>query len=140
DEDRGRRFDLSRPPLVRFTLIQLDRSSYTLLLSLHHILIDGWSFPVLIDELFALYASGGEEIGLPTVTPFREYLSWLAGRDRPAAERAWAGALAGLAEPTLLAPAPSGTPVAPEQATFEVPEEVTGRLTALARRRGWTLN
>ena len=64
-------------------------------------LMDGWSLPLLVRELLALYAHRGDVAALPRVTPYREYLAWIAAQDRAAAVAAWRQALAGLEEPTL---------------------------------------
>ncbi|MCZ2528294.1 condensation domain-containing protein, partial [Streptomyces sp. HB2AG] len=99
-------------------------------------------------------AAGGDAAGagLPRVTPYREYLGWLAGRDRAAAEEAWREALAGLEEPTLLAPAltaaadvadPSGArpeAVVPQRVVSQLPSGLSARLAEVARGRGLTLN
>ena len=107
----------------------------------HHILLDGWSMPVFMRELLALYANQGDSGGLPRVTPYRDYLAWLAHQDRPAAEQAWRQALAGLGEPTRLAPvAPSRAPMTPKRITVEIPQRLTMALHDLARRCGLTLN
>ena len=66
--------------------------------------MDGWSAPVLVGELLAIYGRGGDGSQLPRVTPYREYLAYLAGQDRAAARAAWREALAGLEEGTRLAP------------------------------------
>ncbi|MGH8931557.1 MAG: amino acid adenylation domain-containing protein [Egibacteraceae bacterium] len=141
DEDRTRRFDLASPPLLRLTLIRLSRSHSRLVLLTHHILVDGWSALPLMRELWALYARRGDAAGLPEVTPYREYLAWLAGRDQSAAAAAWRQALAGLEEPTHLAPAePGRAPVIPELALFDLSEELTTSLIGVARRHGVTLS
>ncbi|MFE9002125.1 non-ribosomal peptide synthase/polyketide synthase [Streptomyces sp. NPDC007875] len=142
EEDRTRRFDLARPPLLRFTLIRLGAERCRLLFTHHHILLDGWSIPLLLSELFALYARGGtNDSKLPPVPPFRDYLVWLAGQDRPAAEQAWAEALDGLAEPMVVRPvAPDRMAVLPERATLDLSRSLTTALTALARRHSLTLN
>ncbi|GAA3356381.1 hypothetical protein GCM10017744_022730 [Streptomyces antimycoticus] len=54
-EDRARRFDPGRPPLIRFTLIRVAEDAYRFLFTNHHILLDGWSMPILLGELAALY-------------------------------------------------------------------------------------
>ena len=59
-------------------------------------LMDGWSLPVLVQELLTLYAHKGDVRALPRVTPYRDYLAWLAAQDRVAATAAWREALAGL--------------------------------------------
>ncbi|MEY9994220.1 amino acid adenylation domain-containing protein [Streptomyces sp. V4I8] len=123
-EDRGRRFDLARPPLVRATLVRHDRGA-DLVLTLHHILLDGWSLPLLARDLQALTA--GTEIS-PAV-PFKQYLIWLNGQDQARAEAAWRGALEGLTRPALL------SPVAPDGPEDTVDIELTPELTAAITRR-----
>ncbi|MFE5895801.1 condensation domain-containing protein, partial [Streptomyces sp. NPDC056462] len=140
-EDRLRPFDLGRPPLLRLSLLRLGECRYRIVLTGHHILWDGWSVPVLVEELFRLYAAGGEDAGLPAVTPYREYLAWLARQDRPAAEKAWASALEGLPEPTLVAPETTHDKTAlQEYVSTDLPRDLLDRVTALARRHGMTLN
>ncbi|HWM05085.1 MAG TPA: amino acid adenylation domain-containing protein [Actinophytocola sp.] len=136
-EDLATRFDPSRPPLVRFTLIRLAPGEHRLLLTNHHIVLDGWSGPVVLDELFALYR--GEE--LPAVTPYREYLAWLAAQDRPAAEQAWHAALDGVAGPTTVAPVdPMRAATRPETHAISLTEQTATALAAAARRSGLTMN
>ena len=103
-EDRAERFDFAAPPLVRFTVVRLGAERHRLLFTNHHILMDGWSVPVLVQELLTLYARRGDGRALPRVTPYRDYLAWIAAQDRTAAVAAWSAALSGLEEPTLVAP------------------------------------
>ena len=122
-EDRAERFDLASPPLIRFTLIRLSADEHRLVLTNHHILMDGWSTPVLVQELLTLYAHKGDAAALPRVTPYRDYLAWIAGQDRAAAIAAWQEALAGLEEGTHVAPPDrKRVPVAPEQITLSLSE------------------
>lgn len=60
-EEAQRPFDLSKNPLLRVTLLQLDESDYVLLLILHHIVSDGWSMGVLIREIAALYTAKSKQ-------------------------------------------------------------------------------
>ncbi|MFK4156070.1 amino acid adenylation domain-containing protein [Streptomyces fungicidicus] len=137
DEDRLRRFDLGEPPLMRFLLVRMGPERHRLVWTVHHILIDGWSGPLLVRELFALYA--GRVLG--PVVSYREFLGWLRGRDRGAAEVAWRGALAGLEEPTLLAAGRvPGSVVVPESVVVDLPGGVSSAVEAGARRAGVTLN
>ncbi|MFD1147578.1 amino acid adenylation domain-containing protein [Saccharothrix hoggarensis] len=139
--DRATRFDLARPPLLRCTLFRLGPDRHRLVLTNHHILVDGWSMPILVRELFELYASRGDDAGMPAVTPYKQYLAWLARQDRPGAEQAWADALSGLAEPTLIAPdAPEHSGAAPEHHTVALDAASTRRLADEARRHGLTMN
>ncbi|MZE56819.1 amino acid adenylation domain-containing protein, partial [Streptomyces sp. SID5770] len=138
-QDRARGFDPAEPPLLRATLVR-DGHRHRLLLTLHHIVADGWSVTVLLRELTAAYA--GET--LPEPADPRPYLAWLATRDRDAARDAWREALAGLEEPTRL-PAPAGDGAdAPrtrtERVDVRLPEALTAELAARARREGLTLS
>ena len=141
-QERSLRFELGRGPLVRFSLIRLGLNQHRLLLSNHHLLMDGWSLPVLVRELFELYGQeGGQSAALPRVTPYRDYLGWIAGQDRQAAQAAWQKALEGLEEPTRLAAAqPGAAPALPEEIIVELPEALTEALSRQARSHGLTLN
>ena len=66
----------------------------------HHIVMDGWSLPIVLQEIFASYF--GQR--LPAAAPYRSFVSWLAGRDRDAARAAWREVLAGFDTPTLVVP------------------------------------
>ncbi|WP_051805960.1 non-ribosomal peptide synthetase [Streptomyces sp. NRRL F-2747] len=135
--DRDRRFDLGDAPLLRCTLVRLAPERHRLVLTNHHILLDGWSLPVLLDELFRLYAGGT----LPRAVPYKNYLAWLAGRDREPALAAWREALAGFQGPTLLVPGDHERATAmPHTVELELSEEVSAALEATARRHGLTLN
>ncbi|HSB22524.1 MAG TPA: condensation domain-containing protein, partial [Burkholderiaceae bacterium] len=140
-QERAARFDLAGAPLVRFALIRLAGDQHRLVLTNHHIVMDGWSMPVLVRELLTLYAHRGDAAVLPRVTPYRDYLAWMAGQDRNAARAAWREALAGLEEATRLAPHdPGRAPVAPEQMRLALSATLTAALTAQARQHGLTLN
>ncbi|WP_018657899.1 non-ribosomal peptide synthetase [Actinomadura flavalba] len=142
DRERARGFDLRRPPLLRFTLIRFAPDRHRMVFTNHHILLDGWSTPVLQTELFALYLTGGDDTGMPRVTPYKNYLAWLARQDRPAAETAWRTALAGVDEPTLVAPGapePDGD-AEPGRVRRELDTALTAALTARARAHGATLS
>ncbi|MBM2616682.1 amino acid adenylation domain-containing protein [Actinoplanes sp. LDG1-06] len=135
--DRTRPFDLTAPPLLRLALVRLGPGRHRLVLTNHHVLLDGWSTPLAVRELFDLYAGRA----LPAPRPYRDYLRWLAGADRAAAETAWRDALAGLDQPTLVAPGAGAVLDArPGQLERDLPGEVTDRLTALARDHQVTLN
>ena len=141
DAERVRRFDLARPPLLRLMLVRLGERRFRLVWTCHHIVVDGWSMPVLMTELFTLYERGGDGGALPRVRPYRDYLGWLAGQDRQAARQAWRRALAGLGEPTRVGPAGgAGVAVLPESVVVELPQRLTEMVTAWARGRGLTVN
>ncbi|WP_369273394.1 amino acid adenylation domain-containing protein [Streptomyces sp. R11] len=133
-EDRHRRFDPARPPLVRATLVRHDEGA-DLLLTFHHILLDGWSLPLLAQDLEALAAGNGE---LSPAAPFKQYLVWLNAQDQVRAEAAWREALGGLTRPALLSPqGPDG----PEDTVdIELTPELTAAVTRRAADAGVTVN
>ncbi|WP_234381496.1 amino acid adenylation domain-containing protein [Streptomyces sp. NRRL S-1521] len=140
-QERAKRFDLAVPPLLRLLLVRLGEDRCRLVMTLHHILLDGWSMPVLLGELSATYAAGGDTSALKRVAPYGEYVAWLGRQDKDAASDAWRAELAGVDGSTLVAPAdPGRTPVLPEQAHATVSAELTAALTELTRARGLTLN
>ncbi|MGP3976398.1 amino acid adenylation domain-containing protein [Streptomyces sp. 8N114] len=140
--ERTLRFDLAAGPLLRMVLIRLSARRHHLLITQHHNLLDGWSMPVLLRELWATYAAGGDPSGLPPAPDYGAFLAWRAGQDREAAEAAWREALSGLAGPTLLAPPrDSDGPAQPHRETSaELSEEVASALGAVARERNLTTN
>ncbi|GGX02680.1 non-ribosomal peptide synthetase [Streptomyces lomondensis] len=141
--DAAARFELTDPPLLRLTLVDRGGDRRLLVLTNHHLLLDGWSVPLLVRELLQLYAAQlapGRSAPLPAVRPYRDFLAWLASRDREASGRAWRQALAGAA-PTLLAPAAAGlVPVPPELHTLRLSEELTAGVRRTARDLGVTVN
>ena len=141
-EERSLRFELSSGPLVRFSLIRLAREQYRFVFTNHHLLMDGWSLPVLVRELFLLYGQEGQSAALPRVTPYRDYLGWIAAQDHQAAKGAWQRALEGLEEPTRLAAAEPGAAASalPEEIIVELPEALTEALSRQARSHSLTLN
>ncbi|MDN5748889.1 MAG: amino acid adenylation domain-containing protein, partial [Pseudonocardia sp.] len=141
--DRTRRFDLADPPLFRMSLLRLPGGTDRLLVTYHLLAWDGWSHSTLFDQLFTLYA-GGSPQALPPAGSYPEYLRWLAERDGDAARAAWAEALAGLEEPTLVRPTPgSGSPTTatiPGRTAITLPVAASEVLRDGARRCGVTLN
>ncbi|WTA23136.1 amino acid adenylation domain-containing protein [Streptomyces sp. NBC_00853] len=134
-----RRFELHRPPLLRLLLVRRGQGDHLLVVTVHHILVDGWSMPLLVGDLLALYESDGDSSAQQPVRPYRDYLKWLKAQDVPAAEGAWRTSLAGLDEAVLVAPADaSRTAVRPGVHRVELSEAATARLTAAARSLGTT--
>ncbi|MBB4226170.1 non-ribosomal peptide synthetase, partial [Variovorax guangxiensis] len=140
EQDRLLPFDPAQAPLLRFALIRLSAQRTRFVFTSHHILLDGWSMPILIKELFALYASRGNPASLPAATPYRNYLGWFKQQDRAAAEQAWRDALAGLQEPTRLVTTQASTSGRQSSFAFNLPQALTEALTRQARQHSLTLN
>ncbi|MFJ5995541.1 amino acid adenylation domain-containing protein [Streptomyces sp. NPDC092370] len=138
--DFAERFDLSKPPLIRFRLLRYGPARHRLVVTSHHIVLDGWSTPVLLRELFTLYGGGGDPRTLPPVTPYKEYLDWLGRQDRRAAERAWRAALAGIDTATRISAADPRSPLLPDRIVQPADARLTAALKDTARGLGVTLN
>ena len=104
--------------------------------------MDGWSAPILVRELLEVYARRGSAASLPRVTPYRDYLAFIARQDRAAGLAAWREALAGLEEGTRLAPraARAREPLAPEQIVLSLDAALSASLHRTAREQALTLN
>jgi glycopeptidolipid biosynthesis protein len=97
--------DLADRPTFRAALIRTAGNEHRAVFTFHHIVIDGWSLPILLQEIFASYF--GQR--LPAAAPYRSVVSWLARQDRDAARAAWREVLDGFDTPTLVASsAPAG--------------------------------
>ncbi|WP_374230423.1 amino acid adenylation domain-containing protein [Rhodococcus sp. ARC_M6] len=130
-------FDVSRPPLLRALLIRMPGDVHRLILNAHHLLTDGWSTPIVLRELMNVYHDG--DAHLPTPTPYRDYLAWIADRDQEVQQSAWSERLRGLTSPTLVAgdkPA-RGVPVSVPVPLSTSDEQA---LIDLGRKRGLTIN
>ncbi|WP_067536473.1 non-ribosomal peptide synthetase [Nocardia crassostreae] len=133
--EKARRFDLATAPLVRFTVARLRSDGWALIVTNHHAVLDGWSMPLLITDLFARYAAA------PAVATgsYRDFLAWLAARDRDAARAAWAAALDG-AEPTLIASGASSGSITVAEEWITVDSAGAVDLAAAAATAGVTVN
>ncbi|MDN0201128.1 non-ribosomal peptide synthetase [Streptomyces sp. S.PNR 29] len=143
-EEQAERIDVTRAPLLGVLLVRLAEDRHRLLLTSHHIVMDGWSLPILIQDLSAAYAarvSGNTGEALTPAASYGDYLAWLHRQDKDAARAAWQAELAGLDEATLVAPADSGAEsVLPDRVRFEFPEKLSRAVTDLARTHGLTVN
>jgi amino acid adenylation domain-containing protein/non-ribosomal peptide synthase protein (TIGR01720 family) len=140
-QDRATHFDVDAPPLMRLALVVLEPGRAELVLTAHHVLFDGWSMPLLLQDLLLLYASGGDPAALPRTRDFGEFLSWRARQDQEESARAWTAELEGVEEPTLLAPgsADAGDDGL-DQVEVPLPLEVTRELGVRASELGVTVN
>ncbi|MBW4537639.1 MAG: amino acid adenylation domain-containing protein [Myxacorys chilensis ATA2-1-KO14] len=102
DQEQG--FDLTQAPLMRFTLIRLEQQSYRFIWSHHHVLLDGWSTPLLLKEVFADYQALCQEqsSSLPRPRPYRDYIAWIQQQDLSKAKAFWQQRLQGFSTPTTI--------------------------------------
>ncbi|MFD0409498.1 amino acid adenylation domain-containing protein [Kitasatospora sp. NPDC127116] len=137
----ARRFDLGVPPLLRVLLLRAGPGRHRMVVTMHHILMDGWSLPILFGELWEVYGNGGDASVLPKVPQYRDYLAWLVRRDTDASRAAWRAMLAGTEEPTLVGPADrGGPPVMLRHVVERLGDDLAERLRETARSAGVTFN
>jgi amino acid adenylation domain-containing protein/non-ribosomal peptide synthase protein (TIGR01720 family) len=143
-----RPFDLARGPLIRARLLQLGDADWALVLSLHHIVSDGWSMGVFGRELSALYGAyaGGREPDLPDLPiQYADFAvwqrSWLSGERLDEQIAYWRERLADLPplELPLDRPRPAVQTYSGASYRFTVPAGVTASLKELSRRSDATL-
>ncbi|MGB7948960.1 MAG: amino acid adenylation domain-containing protein [Candidatus Binatia bacterium] len=148
-EEALRPFDLSRGPLLRVTLLRLDQEEHFLLLTMHHIVSDGWSMAVLFRELSALYAAGcsGNPCTLPELAiQYADFAvwqrEWLQGEVLEEQHSYWkkqlVGAPARLELPTDR-PRPAVQSFHGARQAVTLPRALTDGLKALSREEGATL-
>jgi amino acid adenylation domain-containing protein len=103
-DDRELGFELSQPPLMRLALIQIDNDKYQFIWSHSDVLLDGWSLPILLKEVFILYEAFCKERDLNSelVRPYRDYIKWLKQQDPYKAEKFWREGLKNFTTPTTL--------------------------------------
>src|SRR3954447_25985228 len=121
--------DLTQGPVFRVALIRIAEDRHRLVLTNHHIVLDGWSLPILLQEIFAGYFGQW----LPAPASYRNFVAWLAGRDIDAARAAWGDVLAGFDTPTLVGPRDRVGLGRRSVELFRVTEETTRALGELAR-------
>ena len=145
--DRQAGFDLSSPPLTRFHLVRLDDQRYQFLWTFHHALLDGRSFPIVLEDLDSLYRAEhkGETLHLAERRPFRDYLDWLANVDFDESQPYWKSLLAGFTHPTRLRVDECSRPVEPREngyaeVRFSFAQDETASLQVFAQEQGVTLN
>ncbi len=147
EEDRQYGFTLDSPPLMRLTLIRLNSEQYRFIWSYHHLLLDGWSVSLLLNELFQLYRMLKEAIipALPRRQPYRTYIAWLRQQNMQEAEKFWRQRLKNYRAPVRLdidrmpgsLPSQRNTY---KESVISLPEELTTALQSFARVHQLTLN
>ncbi|TDZ78580.1 Linear gramicidin synthase subunit D [Mycobacteroides salmoniphilum] len=128
--------DLAEQPAFRAVLIRIGDDRHRFVLTNHHIVLDGWSMPILMQEIFAGYHG----LRLPPAASYRSFVTWLSERDHDAAHAAWRQALDGFDTPILVGPQQKLQFGRRSVDSFRVPAKTTRALTKLARSHQTTVN
>src|SRR5262249_7215231 len=102
EADGNRGFDLSRAPLMRVFLVKLGEQQHQLMWSYHHLLLDGWSVGLVLNEVFAFYDAFhlDRDLSLPAPRPYKDFVAWVGKQDLSQAESFWRERLKGISAPT----------------------------------------
>ncbi|HVI44723.1 MAG TPA: condensation domain-containing protein, partial [Chitinophaga sp.] len=102
--ERQKGFDFTTAPLMNITLTRLADNRYRLLWSFHHMLLDGWSIPILLEKLLLTYEALIAGNPLPEIPEdkFEDYIRYTERREKEEEELYWRGYLKGLSEGCLL--------------------------------------
>ncbi|NEO43945.1 MAG: amino acid adenylation domain-containing protein [Moorea sp. SIO4A3] len=148
-KDEQTLFNLARDPLMRVTLVRLSPQHHILLLNFHHIVFDGWSAGVFMQEFAELYqafCAGQPPLLPPLPIQYADYAiwqrQWLQGAELDRQLQYWQQQFAEL-PPSLELPSiqsyKPGEPVQGCRETFEIAPELTEKLRQLSRSVGATL-
>ncbi|HYX25666.1 MAG TPA: condensation domain-containing protein, partial [Thermoanaerobaculia bacterium] len=143
--ERCQGFNMTKPPLMRVVLFRTGDETHRLVWTHHHILMDGWCRPLLLQEIFAGYRAiaEGRELQLSPVRSYRDYIAWLQRQDLHEAEAFWRRMLAGITGSTPLGREREGSPEGGQaygQEKMSLPAAETESLSRLAREQRVTLN
>jgi len=145
--DRRQGFQLSQAPLMRLTLVRMTENHCQIIWSHHHLLLDGWSVPILLNEVVAYYSafSEGRELHLKPPRPYRDYITWVRRQDLARAEAFWREKLKGFTTPTTLELGRPSESVADQSKDYSeqhtiLSEAETMALEDFARRHQLTLS
>lgn len=136
DKEQG--FDLKRSPLIRISLIRLAATSYKLVWTQHHLILDGWSSSLILKEFFTIY--NGFQCQAPI--PYSQYIAWLNQQDIAIAENYWRNKLQDFTEPTSLKIYGQKLDKKQENSSQEIKlsSTITDSLKSLAAQHSLTLN
>ncbi|MDX1696252.1 MAG: amino acid adenylation domain-containing protein, partial [Ketobacteraceae bacterium] len=145
EQDRKRGFDFSRPGLTRLAWIDLPSNRARLVWSFHHVVLDGWSLPLVMGEAFQSYAAlvQGQQPMLPAPGRYEDFIAWLGDFDKADALQFWKNYLHGFEAPTPMACKKQPLPDAKKQyfeSEISLSEEQTAQLQQFARDNHITLN
>ncbi|MGO3328566.1 amino acid adenylation domain-containing protein, partial [Gordonia sp. (in: high G+C Gram-positive bacteria)] len=144
-EDRSRGFDIASAPLTRYTLVTLERTRHRLVQTVHHLVADGWSVPLVLAEIRRAYADAPRAADRHSAA-----VRALLTRDRSGEREAWSSVLAGVDDTTSIVAAFDTTSRVVDRTRdgvidgvgtrrFDLDPDVHAALVAVARRAGVTV-
>lgn len=142
--DQERTFHLAKDPLMRVALFQMSQHDYQVIWSFHHILMDGWCFSIIFDDLLAIYLSlqNKTALSLEPVQPYSRFINWLEKQNKQAALNYWSDYLEAYEQKTTLPKKEAAFAKAfqPTQYRFSLNRTLTKQLGTIASQNQVTLS
>mgnify|MGYP005834128821 CR=1 FL=1 len=143
DKEKG--FDFSKDMLLRLAVFRTGCTSYSIVWSFHHILMDGWCIGIVINELFGIYYAlkEGRPFDVDRVQSYSSYIKWLGKQDMNQASNYWGNYLQGYSQAAFLPKTsrrPGDKSYTAEEIIFNIDEKLTEGLNKLAMDCHVTLN
>ncbi|AGX44725.1 condensation domain-containing protein [Clostridium saccharobutylicum] len=144
-DDIKRGFDLTRDTLIRISVIKKAPKSYGLVLSFHHIIMDGWCLAIVFKELFEIYVSlkENQELAEKEIHPYNDYIQWFFKQNKEEAIAYWDKYLEGIEKESIVpnfASTVSEEKYVLREHVFEIEEEATEKLKLMAKDNKVTVN
>ncbi|MDJ0579745.1 alpha/beta fold hydrolase [Crocosphaera sp.] len=143
-EDRPKSFDFTQAPISRISLIQLTDLNYKLLWSCHHLMLDGWSSAVVLNQVFYSYEIllKGDSPSILKPQTYQTYIRWLKEQDETAAANFWQKNLEGFTNTTPLpiSQTENNNPSETENLSITISEKTTQELELFLRSHQLTVN
>jgi condensation domain-containing protein len=142
-QDRERPFDMKSPPLMRLVLVRTADDASLLIWTSHHLLLDGWSLPIVLNDVLTAYhrLRSGNQPSLKPARSYRDYIAWVKNQDLREAEIFWRQLLKGFTSPPPLGARENqahDSEYAEQQ--VQLTESATARLQAFAQQHQLTQN
>lgn len=135
-------FNISQAPLMRLTLIQIAPDTYHFIWTNHHLILDGWSTALVLQQVFQTYEalSRGQVLSLPRCRPYTDYIAWLQQQNLTQAEAFWRQAMKGFTAPTQLRISNTNSVTGCGEKSIKLSPATTATLQSLVRQHKLTLN
>ena len=140
-------FDLTKPALLRVTILRLPRHQYHLIITVPHILLDGWSLAILFKELSTCYQAiiNNNIPSLPPAIPYNRFIAWQCSQNLLLAQKFWKEYLKGFLAPTDLVITNSGYMLSDTSTEISISEltltpEITTQIKQFCQQKKVTIN
>ena len=145
EKDIEKGFDLSKKVPIKFSVLKTQEEEYIFIQSFHHILLDGWSSPILFNEIIETYYSlkNNVELKLPKVNEYSKYIKWLEKQNKEEAISYWERYLGGYEQQACI---PKLSNVIDESKYINksvelvIDKEITNKLKNIAKNNNVTVN